>query len=158
VGAEPQPADPLRDCGLRRADEDAEAGDRAADLLEELPALWSQHRDVEQERVELHRDQLFDGNAAGEHAVLQAGPLEPLAQNGEEGRVGVDHSQPDSCLIAHRALSRTGSPTPGMLVRVRDPGACMIRGGAARTSVGSGGFTGFSQANGAFLADPSYPD
>ena len=94
VGAEPQAADPLGDGRLRGADEHAQAGDRAADLLEELPALGPEHGEVDQQGVQLHRHQLLDRDGAREHAVLPAGAIKALAEDGEESAVGVDHRQP----------------------------------------------------------------
>ncbi len=58
VGTEPQAADALGDGRALGADDDPEVGEHPADSLEELPARRPEDREVDQERVQLHRHQL----------------------------------------------------------------------------------------------------
>src|SRR4051794_5338446 len=82
VRPESEGANPLRDGRLRGADEHAEAGDRAADLLQEIPALWTQDGEVDQHSVQLHRQQVLDRQTAAEHAMLPRRPVQALLQDG----------------------------------------------------------------------------
>jgi hypothetical protein len=63
VGAEAEPPDPLCDGRLRGADEHAQARDRAADPLEELPSLGTEHGHVDEQGIQLHRDEVLDRHA-----------------------------------------------------------------------------------------------
>ena len=118
-------------------------GTDAADLLQVLPALGAEHREVDQQRVQLHRHQLLGRDAAREHAVLPAGALEALAEDREEAAVGVDHRQPDgACLVSHRGL-----PFAALMIGPRL---------GAQRRLPERGFTGFSQAKSGFCSPDRY--
>ena len=55
-----EPTNPLGDGRPSGADHDAEAGYAAGDLLQEFPALRAEDGDVEEQRVQLHRNEIVD--------------------------------------------------------------------------------------------------
>ena len=66
VGAESQPANALGDSRALGADDHAELRQRTAHLLEVCPCVIAENPRVDDEGVELHRDQLSDRHRAGE--------------------------------------------------------------------------------------------
>ena len=98
VDAEPQAADPLGDRRAAGADDYAEIGEHSADPLQVAPAVVAQHRRVDQDRAQLHRDQLLRGDRAGDLALLPPGGLRALREDRDETAVVVDHREPDGLL------------------------------------------------------------
>ena len=92
---EPQPAHALGDRGLAGADDHAQPGQPRAELVEVRPALRTQHRQIDHDRVQPQRDHRIQRHRRGEHAVLPAHALQPLAQHLQEAGVGIDHRQAD---------------------------------------------------------------
>ena len=98
VDPEPQAAHPLGDGRASGADDHAEVGKHPADALDVPPAFLAEHGRVEQDRVELHRDQLLGRDRAAEHALLPAGGLGALGEHRDEATVVVDYREPDGLL------------------------------------------------------------
>jgi hypothetical protein len=90
VGSEPKAADSLRDGRVGGADDQPEAGQQSAHLVDELPRVRLQHAEVDHQRVELHRDELVRGHYRGEHAVLPTRRLETLREHREEAAIRID--------------------------------------------------------------------
>ena len=105
VGAEPQPADALGDRGVAGADDHAERRAAARRPSRGSPSPRAEHREVDDERVEAHRDERVDRHGAGEHAVLPAGGVEPVGEHLQEAGVGVEHRR------GARAAGRSWSPS-----------------------------------------------
>ena len=99
VGAEAQAADPLGDGRALGADDHPEVGEHPADALEELPAERPEHRDVDQDRVELHRHQLLGRHVRGVDAVLPAGGVEAPPEHVQEAAVVVDYGETDCPML-----------------------------------------------------------
>ena len=79
-------------------------GRQPAQPLEVRPALRPEDREVDDERVEPHRDDGVERDGARQHAVLPAGALQPLAEDLQESGVGVQDGQAD------RRLRRMAAP------------------------------------------------
>src|SRR3954470_1776154 len=111
VGAQPQAPHALGDRRLPGADDHAEPGQRRAQLLEVVPGLRPEDREVDDDRVQPHGDAHVGRAGAGEHAVPPAEPLEALSEHLEEPRVGVEHG--DAQLRAAEGGSRAELPAGG---------------------------------------------
>ena len=109
VDSEPQAAHPLGDGRAAGADDHAEVGQHPADALDVVPAFVAEHGRVEQQRVELHRDQLFGRDRAGDLPLLPAGGLGALGEHRDEAAVVVDHRQPDGLLCVQSGRRRLGT-------------------------------------------------
>ncbi len=94
VGAEPEPAHALGDGRLTRADHDAQLREPGAQLLEVRPRRRAEHGEVDDERVQPHREQRVERDGRGQHAVLPAGRLQPLGEDLYEAGIGVKDSDP----------------------------------------------------------------
>ena len=121
VGAHPQPAHALGHARLAGADDHAELRQPRAELLQVVPGLRPEHREVDHDGVEAHGDQRVERNGRGQHAVLPAGGAEALGEDLEEPAVGIQDREADRGLRRgrHRATSigathdagpHTGSP------------------------------------------------
>jgi hypothetical protein len=95
VRAHPQAAHALGDRRAARAHDHAEAREPSAQTLEVRPALGTQHREVDHERVEAHRHDCVERDRARQHAVLPAGGLQPLGEDLQESGVGIQDGQAD---------------------------------------------------------------
>jgi hypothetical protein len=95
VRTHPEPAHALGDRRAAGAHDDAEAREPPAQALQVGPALRTQDREVDHERVEPHRDDRIERDRARQHAVLPADALEPLAEHLEESGIGVQDGQAD---------------------------------------------------------------
>ncbi len=91
VGAQAQPAHALGDRRGARADDDAQLRQGAAESLEPLPGLRAEHRQVDHQRAEAHRDDGVGRDRAREHTVLPAETVHALAENLDEAAVAVEH-------------------------------------------------------------------
>ena len=98
VGAEPQPADALGDRGRAGAHDHGETGQPRADPLEVLPAARSENADVDDERVEPHRDERLRGDRARQRAEIPTERFEPVGEDLHESGVAVDNREPKSVL------------------------------------------------------------
>src|SRR6478736_2556536 len=95
VGSEPQAADTLGDRRLTGADHDPESRQRRAQLLEVFPRLGPEDGEVDDDRVEPHGHDGVDRDRASEDAVLPREALQPLAEDLQEPRIGVDDGHPE---------------------------------------------------------------
>ena len=93
VDPEAQAADPLGHGRAAGADDDAEVGEQAADPVEVAPRLVAEHRRVDQQGVQLHRDQLVGGHGAAGGTQQPARRLGALGKDGDETGIGVDHRE-----------------------------------------------------------------
>jgi hypothetical protein len=114
VGAQPQPAHPLRHRRLPGADDHAEPRQPRADLLQVVPPLRTQDRQIDHDGVQPHRDDRVERNRAREHAVLPARALDAIRQHLQEARVRVEHRYADRRLrhLARRIRPRADAMRP----------------------------------------------
>ena len=103
VDAEPQPSNPLGDRGATGADDHAEVRQHPADPLEVAPGFVAKHRQVDQQRIQLHRHQLLGWDRAAQHALLPARCLGALREHGDETAVVVDHREANGLLCVQVA-------------------------------------------------------
>ena len=75
-----------------------QAGEAGAELVEVRPALGAEHREVDDDRVEPHRDQRVQRHRRGEHAVRPAHAFQALAEHLQEAGIRIDHRQADAGL------------------------------------------------------------
>ena len=121
VGPDPQAPHPLGHAGLAGADDHAEARQRVADALEELPPLRAEHREVHDHGVQTHRQQVLRTRRGGEHPVLPAHLADTLREHPDEAGVGVDDRESYwARLDAHagwaRELGRRGHARDGQIL------------------------------------------
>jgi hypothetical protein len=90
VDPEPQAAHPLGHGRAAGADDQAEVGQHRRHPLQVVPALVAEQRRVDQQRVQLHRDEVAGGNGAGVLVQLPASGPGALGEHGDEAAVVVD--------------------------------------------------------------------
>ena len=108
VGAEPQPAHALGDGGLPGADDHAEPGQPRAELVQVRPALGTQHRQIDHDRVQ-----------------AQARPSRPAARE-RRARDAASPSPPAACPAPAGNRCRNRSPPGGRCRLTRGAGAPLI--------------------------------
>src|SRR6185437_4815161 len=103
VGADPQAAHTLRHARRSGADDDAETGHRLAHVLEELPALRPEQGEIDDQRVQAHRQQILGTRRVCQHTVLPAHFAHALAEHPNETTGGVDYGQSDRAWLDSHA-------------------------------------------------------
>ncbi len=97
VGSEAQAAHALGDGGGAGADDDAELRQRLAQSLQPGPRLRAEHREIDDQRAQAHRDDRVRRYGAGKHTVLPGESVEALAENLDEAAVAVEDGDPQGC-------------------------------------------------------------
>ena len=84
VGAHPQPAHALGDRRAAGADHHAQAGHRLGELLEEVPGVGAEQREIHHEGVDAHGHEFLDPRSGLEPAVLPAHALQAVHEDAHE--------------------------------------------------------------------------